>query len=333
MKSVKKILSVALLSSLALGSAAAADDYLPFRIRLPAEFDAGRALLLVGQYGNGLALEPARREADSNDFTCRIAPTTTSVKLLIYYPGCRLLTAEIPHAKLSEPFTAVLQKLPAVPLTIQLTRSDGTPLSGQSVALRQSLLEMEYFGYADGMVSWPHASPVASGTTDASGRVALEVPLLLDDPLFPDLKVEPEFHVTLGSNQPYGPRDYDLVPAQIPSQKRYANPLAVMQVFRGSISGKVERSFLISHGADVPTGPDTNQAYRVSFNYGQVGSRVSSGTGLKADGSFSEPLPAGTYDFRILVVNGAGRSARRLWIPVGTNVVVGEHEHRQLVLK
>jgi hypothetical protein len=332
-ESMNKALLSVLLGSLALRSAAGADDYFPFRIRIPADADAARALVLVGEYGHGLSIVRVDRKAGSNEFIRGIAPRTTSAKLLIYYPGCRLLTAEMPREQLLQPFTAVFHKLPAVPLTLQLTRSDGTAMPGQSVSLRQPLLEMEYFGYGDGIVSWTGASPVASGTTDASGRVSLAVPLLLDDPLFAGLKVEPGFHLSLGGDRPFGPRDYDLVPAWLPAQRSYASPVVVKFLYRGSISGKVERSFLLSHGADVPLGPYTNKECRVSFYVHEVGSRGSSGTGLKADGSFSVPLRAGTYDFTIEVNEGAKSPTPRRLIPVGTNVVIGEREHRQLILK
>jgi hypothetical protein len=328
---MNKVLSFALFASLVLGSAAGADDFPPFRIRIPADMDAGRALVLVGEYGNGLGLMRVEGEVGSNEFIRRIAPTATSAKLLIYYPACRLITAELPREKLSQPFSAVFHKLPSVPLTLQFTRADGTPLPDQSVSLRQPLLEMQYFGYADGMVFWPSASAVASGTTDTSGWVSLAVPLLLDDPLFPSLKVAPGFHVSLGGDQPFGPRDYDLVPEWIPAQRGYTSPVAIKFLYRGSISGKAERSFLRSHGADVPVGPHGHDEYSVWFKVHEVGSRGSSGTGLKADGSFSVPLPAGIYDFGIEITGDAKSPAPRKFIPLGTNVVIGEREHRQLI--
>jgi hypothetical protein len=324
-----------LIGSLLLGTAALCDDAADvLRIQIPKELDPAKAIVLVGQYGNGLAFGPASRENASCEYTADIDKSTKSVKVLIYYPGCKLVMAEMQRADLAVPFAPKFEELTTVSLTIKLTRSNGKPIAGQTVSLRQPLLEMEFFGYVDGPV-WDYtAPPVASGVTDASGGQTVKLPLLLDDPAFAVYKTKAEFSVGLNDSFPQK-MGYDFVPPSIPAQKSYADSVPVKLVYRGRISGQMKPSFPARHGITAPLGsiltPSGSSAHKVWFRAHQSNGKSGQGSAVKADGSFSMTLPAGKYDLFIEVTNEQGFAEKT--IPIRKGVVIGENEDRKVVLE
>lgn len=323
---------LAVLSVLAHGSVAPKEKPILLHIRIPAGFDGNKATVLVGQYGNGLGLGEADGRAGPNEYTQRISEVTTYAKLLIYYPGCKIVTAQIPRAKMSQPFIAVFQKLPMLPLTIKLTRSNGTPLPGKSVSFISPSMDMPYFGYGDGMTFPGNTVPIQSRVTDSSGHLTVQVPLLLDDPLFAKLNVKPGFGMSIQRGVPQGLTGYQLNPRWIPSRKSYPDPIAVKLVYNGKISGRVYRSFLARNGVNAPMGPSRNKRwYRVWFWPQNISRRGAMGKGVAADGTFSMPVEAGTYDLRIDIRSKTGKFQKT--IPLKKGFVVGENEDRRLEFK
>ncbi len=311
---------------------ALAEDAPVLHIKVPPGIDADRMLVLSAQYGQGLTLGQARREKGEADFTAAIGEATKSVKLLIYYPGCKIVTAEMASADASEPFTPLFEKLPTSVITLKLTLSDGTPLADRKVFLRQSIPDMEYFGYFDGMVLSELAAAPASGTTDKAGRVTLQAPALLDDPLFAKLKVTPGFSMRLDEDR-LSAWDYNLSPDFIAAQDNYAQPIVVKLVYRSKISGKVQQSFLQRNGIDVPMGQSTQAGgypdYAIWFEADHKGG--GQGVGVQADGSFSMTLPPGAYDLSIQVRRGPVTEWKTCSVRKG--FVLGENEDKTITVR
>jgi hypothetical protein len=323
--------SIVLLFVVALCAGALAEDGLVLHVKVPPEIDPDRMLVLFAQYGQGLTLGQARREKGEADFTLRIGEYTTAVKLLIYYPGCKLATAEIARADMGEPFTPVFEKLPTTPLTLKLTLSDGTPLAGRKVSLKQSIPDRAYFG-SDWMVLFYNACDVASGTTDRSGCVTVQVPRLLDDPIFAGLKLSPGFDLRLDEDVLRAVA-YDLVPTSIPAQTSYPTPTTVKLIYQARISGKVEESFLKRNSIDVPVGqsvqPGGHPVHSIWFQAQHKGG--GQGVAVQADGSFAMPIPPGTYDLLIEVRRSPGTHLETF--PVRKGFVLGEKERKEITVR
>jgi hypothetical protein len=316
----------------ALGSIGLADSGPVLHVTVPPGIDANRMLVLFGQYGQGLTLGQARVEKGAADFTVGIGEAANTIKLLIYYPGCKIVTAEIARVDLTKPFTPVFEKLSTTRLTLTLTLFDGTPIVDRKVSVRQSIPDMEYFGYSDGMDLSQNACAVASGTTDKSGRLTVRVPVLLNDPLFADPKLSPGFSIRLDNDQ-LAALDYNLDPNFISAQRRFSVPVAIKLIYRSSISGKVDESFLRRNGVAVPMGqsvqPDGYTDYSVWFEADHKGG--GSGVGVQADGSFAMSLSPGTYDLSIQVRRGPGTEWKTLTVQKGFEI--GEKEKKEITVK
>lgn len=176
-------LAVAAVSSLSAAHAAPSGRVL--RILIPRRIDPGKLTLLCKRRGTGMT---TIERVDTKDGVRKYSVDlrdVNSVKLLVYCPGYRMVTAEFDTRRIadSKAFTPRFVRVPMVPLRVRLVDTDGRPLVGEQVSLRHSLLEMEYFNYMTGMV-WP--AVVATATTGGDGEIALDVPSLADDPYFAD---------------------------------------------------------------------------------------------------------------------------------------------------
>jgi hypothetical protein len=258
----------------------------------------------------------------------------TSVKLLIYCPGYKMVAAEFKAKEVSgsKPFAPPFRRLPMAPLGVRLVDSKGRPISREGVSVKHGLCEMEYFGYMDGL-TWQ--ATVATATTGADGEIAIEVPSLLDDPFFASHRRLPVgFSLTLPQHRG-GTYGWEFVPAMIPAQRNYPEPVMVTVAYRGKISGRVQRSFLARHNL-------RTEAYRARRGRPKdyyplwLGARSKVGRSgmveaIRRDGTFSMVLPAGTYDLSIEVLTETGRFLRKL--PVQAGFVLGENENRVINLK
>lgn len=327
---MRKLTLFAIICILFVSAAGFAQAATVLHVGIPAGFDSANTTVVVGRYGQGLELGQATWDKEREQFICSVADGAKSVKILIYYPGCKIVTAEITSDKLGEPFVAAFQKLPVVPLTVQITGSDGQPIVGQLISLRQSPVDMEYFKYYDGSVAGDNAAPVASGTSDVDGYIALKAPLLLEDPLYAKLKVKPSYQVKSNWKSPAGMNDYNLVPNSIDSQKSYAAPIAIKLVYRAKISGSVSQQYLLNNGIEAKLGPDANNQYRVWFEVDAADTKSGQGVAPAADGTFSISVTPGTYDLSIQVRDDKGFTTRT--VPVAKAFVVGENETRKIDL-
>lgn len=307
-------------------------------IQIPESFDPRQVFIDVGQYGDGLALSRIVPKQGSREFIEVLGSKTKSVKLLIYYPGYRLVMEEIDRDDISaeKPFVPRFAKLPLVKVKMRLAYSSGKPLAHQRVCLRRPLMEQSYFGYCDGSVMGWQAAPDASGVTDNSGCISMQIPLLLDDPAYSKCpETKPSYNIMIPMDGiGWGTLGYYFVPSSIPMQRTYEKPVDMRLVFRGQIVGTVKRSFLTRHGLHVPIGPVARHGgspgYITLMAY-RCGSRTGSGVGLRSDGSFSMSLPAGKYDLSLDILGYKDRAYKAITIERG--FVVGEKETRKILLK
>ncbi len=307
------------------------------RIRIPEGFDPSKAAVIVGQHGHGLGIMPAYRKKGSSEFEMPLNDESflSRVQVLVYYPGCKLVTMEFKRGGIpyKVPVVPVLGRLRMTPLTVRLIRSDGSPIAGRSITLRQPTMAMEYFGYADGPDYSGLGGPIAKGTTDASGMLTVQVPVLGDDPAFEKLRHTQAFYVpedwrpgfTLGENGSCAFDGGDATPSGIVSQATYGQPVTVTFVPWGHISGTMELSFLRKNGV----GPSTPGVYQISFIANDERGTVRESA--LTNGSFNLTLKPGRYDLAISVKGKNWEKPRE--IPVETGFVLHEGEDKKFVLK
>lgn len=169
--------------------------------------------------------------------------------------------------------------------------------------------------------------------TDSSGRVALKVPRLIDDPVFEKSGEKPSFGVRLEERTPQAA--YDLVPSSIASRESYDGQQIVKLVYRGKITGQIDAAFLGKHGINAPLGkalaPDGRTEYKVWFQAHESNGKMGQGVAFKDDGTFSMELPPATYDLAVEVWDENGRLEKTISIQKG--FVLGESEDRRLILE
>lgn len=230
-----------------------------------------------------------------------------SLKLLVYVPGYRMITANFNETELKTAliFVPPLIPLPTVRLNGQLVNSSQKPLQGETVSVQYHLVEaMGYFGYVDG--SFPIVS-IASGKTDSDGSFRIDLPALLDDPFFRQY-AERDGGFRLFILDPATPGGYSLTPNSFSAQANYP-PLLVTKTGRGTLSGKLGKSFLGENNL-----PDDLKSYvrrgDTLVSGIQLDAQASSVDGrgigifsasLKGDGTFEVQLPVGTYELLLRV--------------------------------
>jgi len=328
------LLGVCLLAALAAPAStrASGQEGKELVIRLPAEINPSKVTILCGQYGYGLALGPITTKRGVYEYSQKLSEKTTSVKVLVYCAGYKMVAAEIAAKDISpkKPFAPRLERVAMIPLTVRLADSKGKPLAGEKVSVVQGLFEMEFFGYYDGMV---FPVTVATVVTDANGEFSAEVPSLLDDPYFVKWNRPPGFGIHLAERERRSEHGgYDLVNGFIAAQRSYPQPLTVTLVYRGRISGHVHESYLSRHGIKAPMGPLQGDTYLVSFMAYSRPRRSGSGRGVGKDGSFSISLAPGAYDLT-LEVRDEDKGFTEKRIPIQQDFVLSEGEDKAIELE
>jgi hypothetical protein len=323
-----------LIGVLSVGSAGWSEDAgQTVRIQLPSQFDPTKAIVLVGQFGDGLGVGVAARVGDTREFQEQIAGSTISARVVVFYPGCKLAITNLERSEIAELVTPKLAKLVLVPTTIRLTTSNGTGIPNQTLALTQPMLNMAFYGLTDRLAGKGYTPVVASGVTDATGRLALKVPRLIDDPVFEKSGEKPIFGVRLEERIPQAA--YDLVPSSIPSQESYGGQQIVKLIYRGKISGQIDAAFLGKHGITASLGkalvPDGRTEYKVWFQAHESSGKGGQGVAFKDDGTFSMELPPATYDLAVEVWDENGRPEKTISIQKG--LVLSEGEDRRITLE
>lgn len=326
--------ALALLAALAVASGAMAGlgEVLP--ISISESIDPGNVTILVGKYGKGLSIGPCDTRRGVRDYLVDVS-WGRRVKILAYCPGYKMVTFDSADVLFAEPFIPRFEPLKMLPVTLRLVDSKGTPLAWENVRITHSLREMEFFGYADGMV---FPVTVAAGITNFAGELPIEVPCLLYDPYFTSgERPLGGFGIKVLRSISGG---FDLVPRVIPLQTSYPGTLpgtlVVTLVRRAKLIGQVERSFWKKHGiqprVELARKRDKRYFGNVSVFAKRKGARGSQGWGVKADGSFSFTLPPGTYQISVSVYAGEKGFTKKS-IPVFSDLVLQEEEQRHISLR
>ena len=307
-------------------------QYKELKIQFPEEVRDAKATVVAEQQGHA----PRIYRLDGRtgpDHQIPAPSDTTSVKLLIYYPGYKLVGMEVAGKDIvpDKPLTPKFEKLPTVLLKATFTYSDGKPVANKQVAISQSLPLFSYFvkgmGYSG--AGLPRNAPDAIGYTDSSGILSIEVPQILDDPILMGLVCDkPIFYAEMEVDKLNG-FTADLVSSYFPAQRSYPDPIDIKAVYQGRISGKIEKSFLDRNGITAPLGDQHGSIRAYIFDpILHRGCEIST----KADGSFTYELPAGKYNVSVEYQN-PGKDSPRKTIPAGPDVVVGEAEEKVVEIK
>jgi len=303
------------------------------RVHLPDEVAPEKATLIFGEYGEGLTMGPRVLQKGKYDYSFSLWDRATSVKVLLYCPGYRMVTAEfsLEGAAPIVSFEPHFDELPKTALCVRMVDSEGSPLAHEPFSLHHDLAPHKYFGYLDGMT---HGATIASGTTGADGTCTLLVPSLLDDPYFGKHSFPPDmaFEIRTPRNQRHP--DQDLSPATIPVKRAYSQPIIVTVSARAHLHGHVAIPYVRAHQLFGTVTP-----YTYEDKHGRTGptrvelrAEVSDGGRsfncmLLRDGSFSVKLPPGTYDL-VLVELGEGGTIRRVVGQTGKNALSEYYRQR-----
>jgi hypothetical protein len=306
------------------------------RLRIPDGIDPATMTVICGQYGRGLAVGPLDLQSDRREYQLKLSEGYNRLKLLLYAPGYRVVTADFdaPELPLAEPFAPRFEKLPRAALTLRLLRTNGEPVPNQQLTFSHGLATHQYFGYGDGMA---FSATLATVTTDAKGEARLALPLLHRDPYFAGGK-HPLSALSLSLGQRRGrDQQWDLSPSRLKVQDSYPRPVVITMIRRATLSGRIEASFLARHGiGSDDMKPSSNPyvaktAHRVWLNARQPTGATFYNCMLMPDGTFHRRLPAGTYDLHIRVPGKGDESGRS--IPVQEGVELKEGEQKLLVVK
>lgn len=227
----------------------------PVTISLPREINPETVVIVGGFHGAGLSVGRLPTRAGVHDYP--VGPpapeigTPTSLKLLVYIPGYRMVATEVPGNDLQTGmvFAPPLVPLPTTMVRGQLIDSAGRPLANESLKVDYMLMEqMAYFGYADGGVSSFHVSDTV---TDDNGEFSFAVPSLLDDPFFAGFieqgQFDPRGSFQISSAGERGFMDPTLAPNSFPAQTTY-EPLTIRKTRKGTLTGRLGREFLRQNG-------------------------------------------------------------------------------------
>ena len=130
--------------------------------------------------------EPVTTRPGVYDYTLPIAGSSF-LRLLIYAPGYRMVTAEFRDAQVnaSSPYTLPLVKLPAVRLDGRLVDSGGRPVPNQTLDLTYEVWEAVAYFCGNCMIDGQIPTLEFGRTrTDDGGAFAFDVPNVRDDPFF-----------------------------------------------------------------------------------------------------------------------------------------------------
>jgi len=300
-----------------------------FVIRLPQEVQP--EWVTIETFGTRLAFGELDTKKGVYDYPVDVK-SAESLKLLIYYPGYKLVAAEFSKdaLKTRQTFVPPLEKLPTTPLEVRLVNSKQQPLSDQTLHLWYDLVEaMPFFGYVDGPV--PHLL-IATVKTNERGAVTLEVPTFAEDPFFEKYKTvalevvfppeDPSFQscnegqFSVSSKSEFRSwRDDTLCPGSFPTEKSYNEPLIITKTEHGTLSGQLDTALLQRHGLTGDLTPYINSVNNVPFG---ISLHATAGNGqvnynakLKSDRTFEVNLAPGKYDLILMVLGPGGTLAGR----------------------
>ena len=341
-----------LLASMALAAAPAAARPAPvFRVQFPNEIAPEQATLILGEFGEGLAVGPRALEKSKYDYSFRLWEKASSFKVLLYCPGYKVLTAEFKVKDITPTvsFKPHFERLPTTPLCVRMVDSRGKPLANERFSLYHDLAPHQYFGYGDGMT---YGATIASGVTKADGTCILPLPSLLDDPYFAKHAAPVATGLRVQTKRNQRDADQDLSPTIIPVRKEYREPIVITVTTRAHLHGRVAISYIRARRLSGAVTPYVYERTMVGHHRVELRAEVSGGGRsyscmLLHDGSFSVKLPPGIYDLALVELGEGGkvervieRTERSSWseyyrerVPLGIRVVLNEGDDKAVSVK
>ena len=241
-------------------------------------------------------MSEVRTRSGVHDYPINFSDATVgpaqSLKLLIYIPGYRVITAEFNETDIQRGrvFVPPLVPLATTAFRGRLVAPNQRPLAGQTLRLDYFLREvMSYFGYFDGSV--PSLS-IGDFTTDTRGEFMINVPAVVDDPFFGS----GQFHLSAGNQRSFLGSQH-LKPNRFTAQKVY-EPIVITNIGRGTLSGTLGKETLkrnnLSEELRTYVRPRDTIVTGIALQARQEG--VAYNADLQIDGSFEVELPSGEYE-------------------------------------
>lgn len=302
------------------------------RIHIPTEFNTENLTIISGIYGNGLGVSQVTTKSGHHDYSIPLGSKAQTVKLLIYAPGYKIVTAEFKTKNLAvaKPFVPRFDKLPTTPLKLKIVGTNGKAIANEIITLGHDLATHKYFGYADGMA---FGATLLTASSNAQGEINFPMPLLAQDPYFARYAVR-NVQISRGTGRLFFGNE-DFRPTRLPLQKTYRQPIVVTRVYRAKLSGKIAPSFLRRHKiiGDITPYMDAKRhsPFRVELRAENSDSKAGYNCMLLKNGTFSAVLPTGTYRLH-LVVLGKGETLHRE-ITVQKNLRLQENEKHNLIIQ
>lgn len=323
-----------ILSSVLLLNPEAKGDQSPtLRLQIPPEVNTPNLTIISGVYGHGLGVSSIDTKPGVFNYSIPLGKKAKSVKLLIYAPGYKVVTAQFEVKTLSaaKPFVPRFAKLPTTLLKLKLAGSNGKPVINEKITLSHDLATHQYFGYLDGMA---FGASLINATSDNEGEINIQMPLLSQDPYFVKHSLT-QLTISNGSGQFFSRSSQDFSPARLPVQNSYEQPITVKKIYRAKLSGKIYDSFFRRHKVEGDITPyldaKRHSPFRVEMRAETVEGRATYNCMLLPNRNFSVVLPTGAYNLHLVVLGEGERLHKK--IAVHKNVMLKENENRKLVIK
>jgi hypothetical protein len=314
-------------------------------IHLPHDIAPERVAILYSLVQRGWPT-PIATKPGIFDYTIETV-TASNMKLLLFVPGFRVVTAEFTDAQVRATgrYTPVLVPSRAT-LSGRLVDSSVRPLRDYGLTLGYLFKEAcDYFGCGmDGPI------PVISlgdTRTDDAGAFSFIVPNRRDDPFFGGHTAYAGAGAFFLSSRTRGTTDLSgddtLRPSLLPANAVDA-PVVITHVDRGTLSGRLGKGFLRKEGLndDLSTYDAVGEFYPSDHHPSRIAIglyadsidlvgpidrsylRLPSDITIEKDGTFERQLSPGTYNLRLLISSASGATQRTIWISKG--LVVRENQ-------
>jgi hypothetical protein len=298
-------------------------------IQLPHDIRPERTAIFYSLASTGLLNDRIVTKPGVFDYS--IETGSHAMKLLIFIPGYRIVTADFTDAQVRSVgrFPPSLVRSEAI-LNGRLVDSTGQPLSHHRLTIGYDFDLIGYFcgncGF-DGPIQPP--VPIGEMRTDDDGAFSFAVPSA-DDPFFRAHRGGALVLLSESARGPHDSFDDTLRPSRIAVQSVTAEPLLVTHIARGVLSGRLGKEFLRQQGLDLSSyrlstsPPDSRGQIQLDASWKNGSSSGSRNTMLKADGLFEVSLSPGTYDLELSVLDAGGTLQHRILVSKG--LVIRENQ-------
>lgn len=296
-----------------------------FRIRFPPGVRPETALVIYATSGgDGAHMGTVTTRTGVRDYSISTG-AARSLKVLVYVPGCRIVTREFAAASFaSETFEPPLMPLRTVRMNGRLVTSANQPVPNHFLSVGYSLVEaMDYFGYIDGSVP---SIPIATGTTDSTGAFTVDLPSFRDDPFF-QKHAKPGSKGFELSTEGKTLVDDTLRPSSFSITQAFNEPFVVVRVQRGTLSVRLGPMFLQANGVTGDLAPYValipHRPFNISLRTASADGQWSYFPTFRGGGSFESEVPPGQYDLSFVIMGPDFVVERTIPLQAGVTVPEG----------